>query len=150
MTNRSGFTLIEVSVAGSLIAFTVLTALAIIPYGLRTQNEARMRTAAAATVMTMGASGSVKSHLTVDTTLLGTITRWEGRSVIPWKPGDPAPVSGLYIWTTPVSGDLAYRLAYSIQESGARAITVWLLAKDRTSPSPNSATYLTTFTEAAY
>lgn len=147
MTRRSGFTLIEVSVAGSLIAFTVLTALAIIPYGLRTQNEARMRTVAAATIMTLGANGSVQSKLTIDASLLSKVTRWEGRSIIPWKAGNPAPVGALYIWATPTPGDLAYRLAYSIEGGGPRAITVWLLTKDRAAPGPNSATYLTTFTE---
>lgn len=151
MMNRSGFTLIEVSVAGSLIAFTVLTALAIIPYGLRTQNEARMRTVAAATVMYLGSfpGESVNNKLTADGAILGTITRWEGRSIIPWKPGDSAPVSGLLVSSvTFPPGNLARRLVYSVQTGTARAITVWLLSKDPASTDPKTATYLTTFSEA--
>lgn len=169
MMNRSGFTLIEVSVAGSLIAFTVLTALGIIPYGLRTQNEARMRTAASAAVMTLGAveGSSVKNALiAADPGLLVNpnpllppkITRWDGRSIISWKSGDPAPVSALWVASTPPGPeDLARRLVYSIDvgnsgpsNTNTRAITVWLISKDHltaTVTGPMSATYLTTFTE---
>lgn len=162
MMRHSGFTLIEVSVAGSLIAFTVLTALAIIPFGLRTQNEARMRTAASAAVMTLGAvpGSSVQNALVAaDAGLLAKITRWDGRSIIRWKSGDPAPVAALWVASTaPGPEDLARRLVYSVDvgnsgppsNTNTRAITVWLISKDHlnaTVTGPMSAAYLTTFTE---
>jgi hypothetical protein len=52
---NKAFTLVEVAVAGSLIGFCVLTAVAIIPRGLQVQNEGRMRAAASAAMMTLSA-----------------------------------------------------------------------------------------------
>lgn len=151
MNKRAGFTLIEVSVAGALIAFTVLTALAIIPYGLRTQNEARMRTVAAAAVMTLGATpGTSVDSLLTGSVPLTKITRWDTRIGVPWHQGDPTPVAALKIpGTAPTPGDLTARLAYSMETGGGnRAITVWLLSKNPTDPGPMSAAYLATFTES--
>jgi hypothetical protein len=54
---KKAFTLVEVAVAGSLIGFCVLTAVAIIPRGLQVQNEGRMRAAASAAIMTLSAQG---------------------------------------------------------------------------------------------
>ena len=53
MNWRHGFTLIEVAVAGTLIGLTVAATLAIIPAGLKAQQQARMRAVAAATVATL-------------------------------------------------------------------------------------------------
>ena len=53
MRTRLGFTLIEVAVAGTLIGLTVAATLAIIPAGLKAQQQARMRAVAAATVATL-------------------------------------------------------------------------------------------------
>ena len=53
MNRRQGFTLIEVAVAGTLIGLTVAATLAIIPAGLKAQQQARMRAVAAATVAYM-------------------------------------------------------------------------------------------------
>jgi type II secretory pathway pseudopilin PulG len=155
---KSGFTLVEVAVAGSLIGLCVLTAVSIIPAGLRTQNEARMRAAAAANVMSLSAEAgtgigtvyNVAQRLTLITPSEFTalnISRWESNGAV------STPPSTIYRATTlPAAGDLARRLVYTLESSGGvRVITVWLLSKD---PAPTvsgqrSARYLTTFVERA-
>jgi sensor domain CHASE-containing protein len=155
---HSGFTLVEVAVAGSLIGLSVLSAVAIIPAGLRIQNDARMRAAAAATVMNLSAEAgtgvgtvyNVAQRLTAVTpselTALN-ISRWESNGAITATPTDIYRAA-----TIPPSGDLARRLLYTLESTGGvRVITVWLLSKDPTATvaGPRTTRYLTTFVERA-
>lgn len=156
---HSGFTLVEVAVAGSLIGLCVLTAVSIIPAGLRTQNEARLRAAAAANIMSLSAQAGTGSGTVYNVAasldpipgpeLAGLdITRWESRGAVP----APAALDLYKAKNSPAPGDLTRRLIYSLQSSGGvRVITVWLLSKDP-SPAvsgPRTARYLTTFVERA-
>lgn len=75
---KKAFTLVEVAVAGSLIGFCVLTAVTIIPRGLQTQNDARMKAAAAAAIMTL----SAKAYATSKTSCMDVSL------VIPWVTAD--------------------------------------------------------------
>lgn len=156
---KNGFTLIEVAVAGSLIGLCVLTALSIIPAGLRTQDEARMRAAAAAVVMTQSATGAPVGGRAAEkfVTAGPAIAVWDGRGVI-----SPPPVSGDG-FRAPGSGTpgaLENRLIFTItsgssasQPNGKQAgtfkvITAWLLNKDPdTGSAPFRATYIATFTD---
>jgi hypothetical protein len=154
---HSAFTLVEVSVAGSLIGLCVLTAVAIIPQGMAAQDQARMRAAAAGAIMTLSERGktggtslgyNVFSRLTSTTTpsnLLTTIPikAWDSNGAVTTVP------SAIYQpISLPVEGDLSRRLIYSVDGGGPRAITVWMLSRDPTNPAEKRATYLTTFVEA--
>lgn len=150
---HSAFTLVEVAVAGSLIGLCVLTAVSIIPQGMRVQDEARMRAVAAAAVMSLSAQGqtggptySAFSQMTASTTpsgLYGTIKGWDSNGTI-----STPPASVYQAATLPPAGDLARRLVFSIDGSGPRAITVWMLSRDPINPADKRARYLTTFVEA--
>jgi len=151
MNMRRAFTLVEVAVAGSLIGLCVLTAVSIIPAGLRTQNEARMRAVAAATVMRLSAeiaTGPVGGY-TVLTKLGATktaaslqITAWDSNGAVTTSPTDVYQVTPL-----PAVGDLSRRLVFSKEGSSVNVITAWLLSKDPSNTSDKRATYLATFTE---
>ncbi len=61
---KKAFTLVEVSIAGALIGLCILTAVAIIPQGLKAQDVGRMKAAAAATVLYMSANAHAAGKTT--------------------------------------------------------------------------------------
>ena len=156
-TLKNGFTLIEVAVAGSLIGLCVLTALSIIPAGLRTQDEARMRAVAAAVVMTQSATVGVRAA-SMFVTASPAIAVWDGRGVV--KPPPSAGGTGFRAPGSGAPGALENRLIFTVtsgssasQPTGIQAgtfkvITAWLLNKNPdTGNAPFRATYLATFTD---
>ena len=58
---KKAFTLVEVSIAGALIGLCILTAVSIIPQGLKAQDVGRMKAAAAATILYMSANAHAAS-----------------------------------------------------------------------------------------
>lgn len=156
---RGAFTLVEVAVAGSLIGLCVLTAVAIIPPGLRIQNEARMRAVAAATVMTlsqrvgfgtsitgaMGPATAAPNIIAWDSNN-ASLTRYDtglGQSTLITPPAQIFQISPLPAATT---GDLTRRLIFTTVTGRTGMVITWLLSKDPTD-SKIRATYLATFTE---
>lgn len=150
---KRAFTLVEVAIAGSLIGVCVLTALSIIPSGLRTQNEARMRATAAAAVMTQSAEAGIGGSAT-SRILTGTaapaISRWVSNGGV-----NPNPTTAYRIPGMPTPGALENRLIFSVEEGTSTTmagtfyiLTAWLLDKDPDSgTAPFTARYLATFTE---
>lgn len=160
---RGAFTLVEVAVAGSLIGLCVLTAVAIIPPGLRIQNEARMRAVAAATVMTLSqrvgfgtsittagamsdATGTLNPKIIAWDSNNASLTRYDtglGQSTLITAPDKIYQISPLPAATT---GDLTRRLIFTTVTGRSGMVITWLLSKDPTD-SKMRATYLATFTE---
>lgn len=151
MNFRNAFTLVEVAVSGSLIGLCVLSALSIIPQGLRVQNEARMRAAAAATVMRLSAEAgtglagyTVMAMLTPKATSDYEIIAWDSNGAVT----ESAPANVYVMSSTPALGDLSRRIIFTIEPgSVANVITAWLLSKDPDDNSDKRAKYLATFTE---
>ncbi len=151
---NKAFTLVEVAVAGSLIGFSVLTAVSIIPRGLQTINEARMRAVAAAAIMTLSAKNNGNSRL-VDLEPFTIDPDQKNFGLEPQYLSTPRPPEGRYLATS--VGALENRLLFTSVEgdNGAtpvfqqtRVITAWLLNADpNSSPKPTKARYLATFTE---
>lgn len=156
---RRGFTLIEVAIAGSLIGVCVLSALSIIPRGLKTQNEGRMRAVAAATIMylsSQGAIGAGKSAADTPSMASATLPTGVNVSDITYDSNgaNSPPSSLLSVDPLPSAGDLARRLVFSLEDGNngksqnTRAITAWLLSADPVNgKAPMRATYLGTFSE---
>ena len=145
---NKAFTLVEVTVAGSLIGLCVLTAVSIIPQGLQATNEARMRAVAAAAIMTLSAKGGGLGCMNGSnvSSFLATL-KYESSGAV-----TTAPTMLYNIPTSPGQGDLERRLIFSYTDgnNGAgqntRAIVAWLLNADPDN-SPKKARYLATFTE---
>lgn len=145
---KRAFTLIEVAVAGSLIGLCVLTAVSIIPRGLQTTNEARMRAVAAAAIITLSAKGGANGCMNLtNVNTYSAVLRFESSGAITTDP------TALFIIPTSAnSGELERRVIFSYTNgnNGAgqntRAIAAWLLSADPDN-TPKIARYLATFTE---
>ncbi len=156
---RRGFTLIEVAIAGSLIGVCVLSALSIIPRGLKTQNEGRMRAVAAATIMYLSSQstlGAGKSAADPSSMAAATLPSGVTVSNMAYDSNGAAsaPTSLFSVDPLPPVGDLARRLVFSVdqgtngQSQNTRAITAWLLSADpQDGKPPMRATYMGTFSE---
>lgn len=159
----SAFTLVEVAVAGSLIGLCVLTAVSIIPQGLRVLNDSRMRAAAAATVMTLsqrvgcGTSITTAAAMSNSTsTLRPKIIAWDSNnaSLTTYDSalGQNALISPAHkiFQASPlpaaITGDLSRRLIFTTITARSGIVIAWLLSKDP-NDSNMRATYLATFTE---
>ena len=150
---NKAFTLIEVAIAGSLIGLCVLSAVSIIPHGLQNTNEARMRAAASAAIITLSAKGGLAgcmnpTNVTPSPVVIGAGFRFDSSGAI------ATPPSTLWaIPTTPGAGELERRLVFSFTTGGnngaglnTRSTDAWLLSADPDN-SPKNARYLATFTE---
>lgn len=153
---KQAFTLVEVSISGALIGLCVLTAVAIIPQGLQSQNVSRMKAASAAIAMYLSAAAgegvSIETRLTAVTLPAGVTVAdlaFDSNGAVP-----TAPAALLRINPEPAAGDLGRRILFSIDtgNNGAgtntKAITAWLLGTDTTKATKQTrVTYLATYTE---
>ena len=140
---RSGFTLVEVAVAGSLIGLTVLTAVAIIPQGLFVQTENRLRTVSAASIAYLASESFARKSITelmTDSGLSAGSLSWQRA-----RAGITAdPTGTLYcIDVAANSGRLERRVIYT---KNTNEITAWMLNKDPGN-NPTSASFLATYVE---